>query len=103
MTMVAVMYPSAGGDAFDEKYYMGTHIPMVRKHWDPMGLSDLKVMRGVAGPDGAPAPYMMVALLTFSSMDAFKAAASAHGKEIFADIPNFTSAKPIVQFSEAVG
>jgi hypothetical protein len=35
-------------------------------------------------------------------MDAFKAAADQHGAEIFADIPTFTSASPVLQFSEPV-
>ncbi len=103
MPIIAVMYPSAGGATFDEPYYMQTHMPMVREKWGPLGLSDTKVMRGVPGPDGAAPAYMMTALLTFGSMDQFKQAAAQHGSEIFADIPNFTAAKPVVQLNEAVG
>lgn len=102
MPVIAVMYPTAGGATFDEGYYRGTHIPLVQRHWGSMGLSDVKLMRGVPGPDGAAPTYSMTALLTFSSMDDFKAAAGAHGKEIFADIPNFYSAQPVIQFNEAV-
>ncbi len=102
MPVIAVMYPSAGGATFDESYYTNSHMALVRRHWVGMGLSDVKLMRGVPGPDGSAPTYMMTALLTFASMDAFKAAAAAHGKEIFADIPNFTSAQPVVQFNEAL-
>ncbi len=103
MPVIAVMYPSEGGASFDEHYYMQSHIALVRQKWGPLGLSDVKVMRGVPGPDGAAPTYMMTALLTFGSMDQFKGAAAQHGKEIFADIPNFTAAKPVIQFNEAVG
>lgn len=103
MPIIAVMYPSAGGATFDEGYYMRTHIPLVRQRWDQHGLQDVKVMRGTPGPDGAAPTYVMTALLTFGSMDQFKAAASAAGKEIFADIPNFTSASPVIQFNEPLG
>ena len=103
MPVIAVMYPSAGGTTFDETYYLQTHMPLVHRHWDAMGLSGVTLMRGVPGPDGAAPAYVMTALLTFASMDAFKTAAAAHGKEIFADIPNFTSAQPVVQFNETLG
>lgn len=103
MPVIAVMYPSADGATFDEGYYTQTHIPLVRRHWEAMGLSGVKLMRGVKGPDGSAPTYVMTALLTFGSMDAFAAAAKAHGKEIFADIPNFTNAQPVIQFNEAVG
>ena len=102
MPVIAVMYPSADGATFDESYYMQTHIPLVRQRWEQLGLTNVAVMRGVPGPDGARPVYTMVALLTFATMDQFQAAAAQHGREIFADIPNFTSASPVIQFNEPV-
>ncbi len=102
MRVIAVMYPSAGGASFDEGYYMQTHIPLVRQRWEPLGLTDVSVMRGVPGPDGTAPTYTAVALLTFGSMDQFQSAAAQHGKEIFADIPNFTNGTPVIQFNEPV-
>ena len=103
MPVIAVMYPSAVGASFDEDYYMQTHMPLVRRLWEPLGLTDATVLRGIPGPDGAAPTYMMTALLTFGSIDQFKGAAAQHGKEIFADIPNFTAAAPVIQFNETVG
>ena len=100
MITVAVMYPA--GDAFDLSYYMQTHIPLVKRLWEGMGLQNIQVLRGMPGPDGTGPVYSHLALLTFQSMDSFKAAAGQHGGEIFADIPNFTQAKPNIQFSETV-
>ncbi len=101
MPVISVMYPGADSAKFDHDYYMQTHIPLVRDRWSPHGLQDIKIMRGVHGPDGLPPTFVLMALLTFASMDEFKAAADQHGKEIFADIPNFTDAKPVLQFNEA--
>ena len=53
-------------------------------------------------PDGSTADYQMIALLTFGSMDDFKAAGKAHGKEIFDDIPKFTSVQAVVQINDVV-
>ncbi len=101
VSVIAVMYSAEGG-TFDHAYYMQTHMPLVHRLWEPMGLQGTQVLRGVPGPDGTPAANVVTTLLTFSSMDAFKAAAAAHGKEIFADIPNFTPIKPTMHFSEPV-
>ena len=100
MPVISVTYPHGGGTKFDHGYYMQHHIPMVKRLWSPMGMQDLTVFRGVNGPDGAEPTYELVALLTFASMDQFGAAANQHGAEIFADVPNFTDAKPVVQFNE---
>ncbi len=101
MLVIAVMYP-AGSGAFDHSYYRGTHMPMVRRLWEPMGLTATQVMLGVPAPDGAEPAYVVTTLLTFEGMAQFTEAAAAHGREIFADIPNFTAAKPALLFNEPV-
>lgn len=102
MVMVSVLYPNQPGSRFDERYYLDTHIPLVRRHWEPMGLTDLRLLRGATAPDGGPAPYRVMALLTFASAEALQKASAAHGKEIFGDIPNFTDVRPVSQVNEAL-
>ena len=101
MLTVAVMYPAADA-TFDHDYYMASHIPMVHRLWGPMGLQEVRVLRGVPAPDGAAPTYTTIALLTFTDPDAFTAAAGRHGREIFKDIPNFTTGQPVMQFNEVV-
>ena len=101
MTTITVAYPS--GADFDLDYYMSKHMPLVERTWAPMGLSGWRVLRGVPGQDGAAPVHQVTAELTFSSVEAFQKAASEHGTEIFADIPNYTQAKPVIQFHETVG
>ncbi|MBK1659376.1 EthD family reductase [Paracraurococcus ruber] len=103
MIMVSVLYPQDGGTKFDEAYYMQKHIPLVKERWSGMGLQDLKVLKGVPGPDGSAAPYRIMAMLTWESAEAFGKGAKAHGPELFGDVPNFTDIKPAVQISELLG
>ena len=98
MILVSVMYPA--GPAFDMDYYLGHHMPLVRERWSPMGLHEARVVTGAGTPDGAPAPFQVIALLTFESVDAFKQAAARHGAEIFGDIPKFTQAQAQVQVND---
>ena len=100
MILVTVMYPA--GEAFDTDYYLKTHMPLVRDRWGPHGLKSAQAIKAVAKPDGSAPDYQMIALITFGSMDDFKAAGKAHGKEIFSDIPNFTKAQAVVQINDIV-
>lgn len=100
MILVTVMYPA--GEGFDADYYLKTHMPLVKDRWGPFGLKSAQAIKGVMKPDGSGPDYQMIALITFGSMDDFKAAGKAHGKEIFADIPNFTKAQAVVQINDIV-
>jgi uncharacterized protein (TIGR02118 family) len=100
MVLVSAMYPNEPESRFDRDYYLQKHIPMVRERWSPMGLEDLRLVRGVGAGDGSQPLYQVIALLTFRSLQDFQKAAEAHIQEILDDIPNFTSVQPVVQISE---
>jgi uncharacterized protein (TIGR02118 family) len=102
MILVSVLCPNEHGASFNRDYYLRAHIPLVRSRWAAMGLEDLRLMRGVDTADGGPPPCQVMALLTFRSMQDFQEAGKAHGQGIFADIPNFTSVKPVVQINESL-
>ncbi len=100
MILVTVMYPA--NEKFDTDYYLKTHMPLVRDRWSAYGLKSAQAIKGTIKADGSAPDYQMMALLTFGSMDDFKAAGKAHGKEIFADIPNFTAVQAVVQINDVV-
>lgn len=100
--IVSVMYKVGPGQKFDLDYYMKSHIPLVSSLFGPIGLKETRVLRGIGSPSGDPADYHVIALLDFESVDAFKAAAGAHGAAVFGDIPKFTDVHPTLQFNEPV-
>ena len=103
MVVVSVLYPAQPGESFDHAYYANTHIPAVKRLWSGAGLRDVQVLRGIDGPDGGKPTWLTIALLTFGSLQEFATAADQHGKEIFADIPNFTRIEPVIQFNDPSG
>jgi uncharacterized protein (TIGR02118 family) len=103
MVFVTVLYPNQPGSRFDEGYYTSQHAALLRQRWSGMGLTDIRLLRAVDGPDGGPAPYRVIAMLAFESAEALQKAIAAHGDEVFADIPRFTDVQPIVQVNEALG
>jgi uncharacterized protein (TIGR02118 family) len=100
MILVTVMYPAGAQTSFDVEYYLNKHMPLVKERWTPHGLKSAQVLRGTSKADGSAPDYQVMALLTFGSMDDFKSAGKAHGREIFADIPNFTNAQATVQIND---
>jgi uncharacterized protein (TIGR02118 family) len=102
MIKVSVLYPATAGAKFDLDYYTKTHIPLCKLKLGS-ALRGATVDKGVAG--GAPgdsAPYVAVGHLMFDSVDAFRKAMAPVGKEIMADIPNYTTIAPVMQISEIV-
>jgi uncharacterized protein (TIGR02118 family) len=75
-------------------------MPLVKERWTAHGLKSAQVLRGASKADGSAPDYQIMALLTFGSMEDFKGAGKAHGREIFADIPNFTNAQAVVQIND---
>lgn len=96
MVLVSAMYPKELAASFDQTCYRQKHIPLVKERWGPMGLEDVQLVRGVGTPDGSPAPYQVIALLSFRSLQHFQDAVGAHAEEILGDVPNFTSVQPVI-------
>ena len=103
MIRESVMYPAGEGKKFDLDYYVKKHMPLVQARWGGMGLVRWEVDKGLAGgAPGSPAPFVCIGHIYFNSLDDLKKAVAAHGKELFADVPNFTNITPQVQISELV-
>ena len=103
MVRLVVLYPNKPGAKFDLKYYTETHLKLVREKLKPFGLVRIDADKGVSGstPD-APAPFVVMAMLLFNSIDDLKKGLGAHGEELRADIANFTDIKPERQVNEVV-
>ncbi len=100
MIAVTILYPTTEGAHLDLDYYRDRHMLMVAELWRPMGLRNVRVLAGQPGPDGAPAPFALMTTLEFDDLASVRAAAKAHGATLFGDVPNFTSIKPVTQFSD---
>ncbi len=103
MIRVSVMYPSGEGKRFDYDYYAKKHMTLVKQRLGSAGLVRLEVDRGVGGgAPGAPAPFACVGHLYFNTLEEYQKAIKPHGRELFADVPNFTNITPQVQISEII-
>ena len=103
MIKVTVLYPNTPGAKFDYDYYLNKHMKLVEEKFGPMGLVKTEVDKGLGGRGpGVPPPYVNLGHMVFNSIEDFQKAEAAHGKDLGADIANFTNIEPQFQVSEIV-
>ena len=103
MYIITIHYPNADGATFDHDYYRTKHLPEVGKAFGPFGLGYASVLKGEESADGTAPAYFVTTILSFrDEQGARVAAASEDAKALMADIANFTSVTPLVQFNTAV-
>jgi len=103
MYIISIHYPNADGAAFDFDYFRTEHLPKIGKAFGPFGLGYASVLRGEESLAGAPPAYFATIILSFrDEQGARDAAASEGARELIADIANFTSVAPVMQFNTAV-
>ena len=100
MIKVTVLYPNGNGTRFDMKYYVTSHMPMV-KQTIGAAVKGMGAEQGVGtAPPGTQAPFAAIGYLLFDSVEAFGAAFAQHAPKILADIPNYTNIQPVIQVGE---
>ncbi len=103
MIKVSVIYANEEGKKFDLDYFAGTHMALVHSRLDSMGLLRTEVERGISSADpSAPAPFVAIGVLYFSTVEEVHEAFKTHGRELMGDIPNYTDISPQIQISEIV-
>ena len=100
MIRVAVIYPNKLDQRFDSNYYINHHMALVVKKYAPFGLvaAEIDTAKAKEGPQAAP--FIAIGYMIFDSTKSFIEAYQAVGKEVTADIVNFTDIEPKIQISE---
>jgi uncharacterized protein (TIGR02118 family) len=101
MVCISVYYANAFGKKFDHAYYERTHMPLVMDRCKSFGLIRYEIDMGLAGgAPGSSAPFSAVGRLYFNTLPEFQKAFAMHGREIMADVPNYTDIQPEIQVSQ---
>lgn len=103
MYILTIHYPNTGGATFDFDYFHTRHLPEVGKAFAPFGLGWATVMKGEESLDGGPPPFFATTVLSFPTEQAARdATRSAEARALNADVANFTSVTPQMQFNTSV-
>jgi uncharacterized protein (TIGR02118 family) len=86
---LTVLYGAPKDPAAFEKYYLGSHMPMVYKI---KGIQHIELAKGLPGPDGKPPAYYRVTELWFASMKKMQSVTATPAfKKVVDDVPNFAT------------
>ena len=98
---LVVLYNEPKDTAAFEKYYAETHVPLVGKHAQEMGVTRAVLTKFDRTVDGKKPPYYREAQLWFASEDALKKAMETEGsKAVAGDLPKFvTNGGPTILIS----
>ena len=90
MAKLIALYKTPADPAAFDRYYYDVHVPIAKK---VPGLRNYEVTRGPIVTLEGLAPYHLIAVLTFDSVNAIQAAlASEEGKATAADLGRFAGA-----------
>ncbi len=86
---ITVLYGAPKDPAAFEKYYLGTHMPMVYKI---KGIKRIELAKGLPSPDGKPPAFYRITELWFDSAKRMQTVTSSPAfQKVVADVPNFAS------------
>jgi uncharacterized protein (TIGR02118 family) len=103
MYVLTITYPKSPDASFDFDYFRTKHLPEVGKAFGPFGLGYASVLRGERSVGGGEPAYFATTILSFATEQGAKdAVASKAARALAADVANFTSVKPVMQFNSAV-
>jgi uncharacterized protein (TIGR02118 family) len=95
---ITVLYGAPKDPAAFEKYYAGTHMPMVHA---VKGIARIELGKPQPGPDGKPPAFYRITELWFSNMQAMQSVTGRpEWKKIVDDVPNFASGGATILVSE---
>src|SRR5436309_12572427 len=103
MVRLSVLYPATPGSRFDWDYYLSSHVDLVHRLWDPLGLIKLEIDRGVGGlPPGEPAPFHAIGYLTFATLGELQTALVSSAPQLVADQAKYTDVQSVVMISDVI-
>jgi uncharacterized protein (TIGR02118 family) len=100
MIRVAILYSNKSEVTFDAHYYRTKHLALVKQKYGPLGLRKIELdeAKTLEGPHKAP--FHAIGYLFFDTTKDFMNAVKVAGKEVMADVANFTNSTPTIQVSE---
>ena len=89
---VVVLYHQPADTAAFERYYDETHVPLVARHAEELGIARVELVKLSALGAGEAAPFYRKAELWFASEEAMRAAMAMPAFGVLAgDIPRFST------------
>ena len=100
MIKVSVFYPASDGAKFDMEYYCETHVLMVKQKLG-VACKRIEIDQGVSGREpGSARTFAEMGHMYFDSVAEFQSVFGPHAQAFAADVPNYTTIRPVIQISD---
>ncbi len=103
MIRVTALYRNFEDARFDFEYYLNPHMNLTMRLLTPFGLLSYEVHKCTRTLDGLNPEFICITHVDFSSRRDLNRGLAAHGKELEADVSNYTNVEPGIEISEIVG
>ena len=101
MARIVILYPNTPDAPFDMDYYTRKHLELVRSSFGD-AVERISVYKGLGGPGGTPAAFIVSTAIEFRDMPSLGAAIGQNGEKISQDVPNFTTIVPTIQIEDKI-
>jgi uncharacterized protein (TIGR02118 family) len=99
MKCMTVLYKNGDGIHFDFDYYKNHHMKMIlEQHGKSIHRFELR--KAIAAADGSKPLYIATLTIWIADEPAFIAADAKYGRDMLADVHNFTNTTPVIQKDE---
>ena len=92
---LTILYPNSEGVRWDVEYYRTHHMPLIMRLYGKEAIKRFELRKGSTGQAGGAPGYIGAVNIYINEQKAFDAAGAAHGSELVADVPHFSSVMPI--------
>ena len=100
MEQITFIYPNSDGATFDMDYFLNKHIPFAVQSTG--AIKSWTITKYTYAPDSAKPPFMVQAIATLSSIEAYYAGIKKGNGAVLEDVANYTNVTPIVLHGERV-
>ena len=97
---VTAIYLNAHGAHFDHEYYRRVHLPLTEALMKPLGLLWVEGDEPLPRTDGQPSTLIAQTHAYFQTVEAARAAVHATIRGLAADVTNYSSVRPSLEFHE---
>jgi len=97
---LTAIYLNAHGAHFDHDYYRRVHLPLTEALMKPHGLLWVEGDQPLPRTDGQPSTLIAQTHAYFQTAEAARAAVHITIRELAADVPNYSSVRPSLEFHE---
>lgn len=92
-----ILYPNKEGATFDMDYYLNSHMPLVERNWQPLGMITWKVIEfGGIAKSGEKAPHSIACLTSWKDeASCNQVMGGKTAAEVCGDTSRFSNMQPI--------